>query len=76
MNEPRFPIGTKYRTRDRVPRTCTVVDVHKTYNAAGELVKIRYVATHEFFGQTITDSDVVDATIARGLLSETTDRGV
>lgn len=46
---------------------CTVVDIYKTYNGANELVKIRYVATHEFMGQTITDYDVIETTIARGL---------
>lgn len=66
MLEQRFPIGTQFRTRGKAPRLCTVVDVLKTYNAAGELVRLCYVATHEFMGQTLTDSDVVDATIARG----------
>lgn len=64
--EPRFPIGTQFKTRGKHPRVCTVVDIHRTYNAQGALVKVRYVATHEFLGQTVTDSDVVDATIARG----------
>jgi len=64
---PRFSIGQRYRTRGRNAIVCTVSDIHTTYNAAGELVKIRYVATHEFLGQTITEYDIPDATIARGM---------
>ena len=65
--EPRFAVGTQYLTRSRAPRLCTVTDIHKTYNSAGELVKVRYVATHCFAGQLVTDYDVCDVTIARGL---------
>lgn len=66
MTEPRFSIGTQYLTRGKHPRLCTVTDVLRTYNSAGELVRLRYVATHEFMGQTLTDSDVCDTTIAMG----------
>lgn len=63
-----YAIGTKFKTRHKHPRLCTVIDIHTTYNVAGQLVKVRYVATYEFCGQTITDSDVVAATIAMGLI--------
>lgn len=63
----RYPIGQQYKTRGKHPASCTVVDIHRTYNNAGELVKLRYVSTHEFMGQTLTDYEVVDATIARGI---------
>lgn len=63
---PRFPIGTKYKTRGKFPRLCTVTDILTTYNSKGEFVKLRYVATHEFLGATITESDVVETTIAMG----------
>jgi hypothetical protein len=65
MNQ-RFEIGQKFWTQGKSKRLCTVVDVLKTYNSKGELVKIRYVATHEFMGQTVTDHDVSDTAIARG----------
>ncbi len=65
-----YRIGTKFKTRGKVPRLCTVTDILKTYNSRGELVETRYVATHEFMGQAITDRDVVNVTIARGLVSE------
>lgn len=42
-----------------------VTDVLKTYNSKGELVKTRYVATHEFMGQKVTDSDIVIVSIQR-----------
>ncbi|WOB06508.1 hypothetical protein [Piscinibacter gummiphilus] len=68
-----YPIGTKFARRVSAKRTdvCTVVDIHRTYNNAGELVKTRYVATHEFLGQVVTDHDVVAVTIARNLIEKT-----
>lgn len=63
---PRFAIGQRYTTRGKAPRLCTVTDILRTYNAAGELVCIRYTATHEFMGQLVTDHYVCDATIAMG----------
>lgn len=62
-----YAIGTKFMTRGKSPRLCTVIDIHRTYNSAGELVRIRYVATHEFMGQTMVDGDVVATTIAMGI---------
>ena len=64
--EPKFIIGTKYKTRNKAPRLCTVVDIYKTYNADGELVRVRYVSTHAFCGQTVTDYDVPEIAIERG----------
>lgn len=69
MIEQRFAIGTRYLTRGKAPRLCTVTDVLRTYNSANELVRLRYVATHEFMGQTMTDGDVCDAAIAMGKLA-------
>jgi hypothetical protein len=68
--EPKHPIGTQFKTRGKHTRLCTVTDILKTYNAAGALVAIRYVATHQFLGQTVTDGDVVQATIDMGLVSQ------
>lgn len=66
----RFPIGTQFAVRVGSKRTdiCTVTDQFTTTNARGEVVKLRYEATHVFCGQTVSSSDVVDTTIARGLL--------
>lgn len=64
-------IGTKFMTGGKFPKKCTVIDIYKTYNSKNELVKTRYVAIHEFLGQTVTDYDVVQPTIGRGLIGET-----
>lgn len=64
---PRFPIGTQFKSRGKHPRLYTVRDIYFTYNTAGELVRIRYVATFELMGQSVTDYDVVETTIAMGL---------
>lgn len=61
----RFAIGTVYTNRRG--QECTVVDVLKTFNSAGQLVKVRYVAEHQIMGQSVSDSDVNEATIARAL---------
>jgi hypothetical protein len=61
-------IGQRFKTRGKHPRECVVTDILRTYNARGELVKTRYVATHEFMGQMVTDSDVTETAIAMGTL--------
>ncbi len=70
-NTHRFPIGTQY-VPTRHKYLCTVVDHLTTTNSKGEIVALRYVTTHEFCGQTLTERDVVDTTIARGLTPEFT----
>ena len=67
VNEPKFPIGTQFKTRGKHPRLCVVMDIWRTYNAVGDLVRVRYVADHEFMGQVIRDCDVCETTIAMGL---------
>jgi hypothetical protein len=64
---PRFAIGQQFKSRGKHPRLMTVCDILRTYNAAGDLVRIRYVAQHEFMGQTIKDHDVCETTIARSI---------
>lgn len=66
--EANFSIGQQFMTSGKAPRLCTVRDVFKTYNSHGELMKIRYLATHEFMGQMVADTDVCETTIARGLI--------
>ena len=66
---PRFAPGTQYIPQGRKhPDLHTVTDVLTTRNLAGALVSIRYVSTHTFLGQTLTNCDVIDPTIARGLV--------
>ena len=64
----RFPIGTQYSTREKHAKVCTITEQLTTTNSKGEIVAIRYLSSHEFCGQQVTNSDVLDTTIARGLL--------
>jgi hypothetical protein len=67
MNQ-RFEIGTKFHLRrGKTCRDATIVDVLRTVNSAGEVVKLRYVAEYEFMGQTMRDVDVLDIQIAKAL---------
>jgi hypothetical protein len=65
--EAKFEIGTQYMEGYKNKKLCTVTDILKTYNSKGDFVKLRYVATHEFCGQAVTDYDVNQTTIARGI---------
>ena len=59
----------KYIKRgDKQKHVRTVIDCHKTYNLAGELVKTRYVSSHKFCGQDLLEYDVVQPTIGIGLI--------
>lgn len=69
-NEPRYSIGTTYKTRGKNSKICTVVDILKTYNSKNELVQIRYISTHEFLGQLVINRDIPETTIAMGLIDE------
>ena len=62
-------IGTKFKTRGvGFPRFCEVVDILKTYDHEGNLVKTRYVATHYFAGQLVRETDILRTTIAKGMV--------
>jgi hypothetical protein len=63
----RFPIGTRYLSAGKFPRECVVSDHLTTTNAAGDVVSRLYVTTHQFLGQTVSETNVCDTTIARGV---------
>ena len=64
----KYPIGTMYKSyRGRLN---TIRDYYITRNLAGDIVRERYVASHEFFGQLVFDYNVPDTEVARGLLPE------
>lgn len=63
-------IGVQYKTRGKHPKLCTVVDEHTTYNRAGDVVKVAYVATHEFLGQIVSERDVCQTSILMGEVSQ------
>ena len=62
-----YPIGTKFYTAGKNKIICTVVDILKTYNSKGELVKTIYLEEHPFAGQIIR-SEVVKASISLRLI--------
>ncbi len=63
-----YKIGLRFKRANRkADKFETIIDILKTTNNAGELVKIRYVASHELMGQVINDYDVTQATTARAL---------
>lgn len=68
VHQPKFKIGQQFRPVGKQARICTIEDIHRTYNSKNELVKVRYVVSHTFMGQTIMDYDCVETTIARAQL--------
>jgi hypothetical protein len=63
-------IGTKFIRRGTKRKDVeTVVDIYRTYNLQGDLVKTMYVVEHMFMGQNIR-SEVVSTTIKRGTIIE------
>lgn len=67
MNPHRFPIGTRYLSSGKFPRDCIVIDQLTTTNAAGDVVARSYVTQHQFLGAPVTEHNVCDTTIARGV---------
>ncbi len=63
---PRFRIGQKFKRQRKHAKIETIVDIFTTTSKqTGEIVKIRYVASHDFLGQQVLDYSVLDTTIAR-----------
>lgn len=66
----KYHIGTKFKTRHKIPFIYTVIDFHTTTNSKGETVKERYVCSHQLCGQTVYDYDVVQTTIDMSTILE------
>lgn len=65
----KYPLGTKFVKVGRKNQTpWVVIDYLETTNRKGEIVQVRYVAETTFLGQKMTDNDVCETTIARGIL--------
>ncbi len=63
-------IGMQYIKRgDKLRHVRTVVDILKTYDVGLKLVHVRYVTTRTLGYQVITEHDVVQPTIAIGLIN-------
>jgi len=64
----KYPIGTQYLPMGRKnAKVCTVTECFKTFDSKGNLVKTSYQSTHDFLGQAVTNHDVCETTIARGI---------
>lgn len=75
--EPRYTIGTQFIKQGRKDKSVwTVTDILTTRDSKNDVVKIRYQASHLFCGQNVTDYDVVDTTIARGLMKKEKEKEV
>lgn len=68
VNEPKYSIGTQFKNRGDKHRIFTVTDVYRTYNSAGDLVKVSYQAKSNVTGA--IDYDVLEIRISMGLLAE------
>lgn len=66
-----YEVGTQFLSGGKHPRLSTVTDIWTTVNYLGEIVHVRYVATHEFMGQTITERDICAVAIAKGIAALT-----
>jgi len=68
--KPRFPIGTQFISRSnmKIKRVETVTGyIDEINRESGEFLKRRYVATHEFMGQTMKNTDLCETNVAMGI---------
>lgn len=64
----KYPIGTQYLPMGRKnAKVCTITECFKTYDSKGNLVRTFYESKHDFMGQVVTNRDVSETTIARGI---------
>jgi hypothetical protein len=62
-----YTIGTQYLSHGKHPVLCTISDILTTFNSKGDLVSTRYEAIHLFLGQTVSETNIVAPTIAKGI---------
>ena len=66
----KYSIGTEFIKVGRKNKNSWVVrDILITRDSSDTIVKIRYLCEGTFLGQSMMDDDVVETTIARGLLN-------
>ena len=66
-SDVKFILGTHFIPRSDMPHCIyTVIDVWRTFNWQGDLVKVEYVAEHSLAGQRI-ESHECETTIAMGI---------
>ena len=73
--QQRFQVGTEYLSSGKHPHLCKVLNFITCTNLAGNIVKTYYETEHEFCGQRVTESDVCETTIARGVFRLEEQRG-
>lgn len=68
MIEQKYEIGTKFN-HYALKSIHTIVDVHKTYNSAGNLISWTYIVENELMGQKLTGT-ISQTTIDRSTIIE------
>lgn len=63
-------IGTQFKALGKRGDIKTIIDIHKTFNHVGELVRTTYVTTHNFCGQAIKTYDVTNTEVRRGIIEQ------
>lgn len=58
MTKDEIAIGTEFLTRGKSKKMCKVIDIYRTYNSLGELVRTTYLCEHEFCGQPVRHEEV------------------
>ena len=58
-------IGTKFIKRGKRNDVCKVIDIYKTFDSDGLLVKTSYLCQHDFMGQKVRHEECA-VTIQRG----------
>ena len=64
-DKPRWAIGDEYQPVGKHKARCIITDIVRTFDENGQL-RITYVSQHEFLGQTVTNYNVSETTVARG----------
>ena len=67
MKTMNIDIGTRWETAGKYSAICTVSDILKTYNSAGNLIRIEYVSQHSSALGGTTESIDNQTTVARGI---------
>ncbi len=67
MKEPKYEVGQQYLPKGKGCTLRTIIDIHTTYNLASEVVRLRYVSTHDFLGQKVIELDVCETTVSIGI---------
>ena len=62
-------IGTRFMSRGNHPKECIVIERYTTTDSKGNVVKVSYAAVHKLCGQNVTERDIPESTIVRGMIN-------